>query len=31
MQSFVLEGGIKGWVGKGGEYLKLMEEYAPTA
>lgn len=27
MQSCILEGGIKGWVKAGGEYVDLMEEY----
>lgn len=27
MQSLVLDGGIKGWVGEGGEYLQYVQEY----
>ena len=27
MESLVLEGGIKGWVCAGEEYVKLMDEY----
>ena len=31
MESLVLEGGIKGWVAKGGEFVRLMEGFEPTA
>lgn len=27
MESLVLEGGIKGWVGAGGEYVAFVDEY----
>lgn len=27
MKSLALEGGIKGWVAEGGEYLKFMQDY----
>jgi arsenical-resistance protein 2 len=27
MQSLVLEGGIKGWVGEKGEYLQYVQGY----
>lgn len=30
MESLVLEGGIKGWVAKGGEHVRSMEGFEPA-
>jgi arsenical-resistance protein 2 len=31
MESFILEGGIKGWAKAGEEYVKLMDGYEEAA